>query len=76
MAGWIELPWWRRLLLLPLAMMVFPLGLAVMLAILLAVAVWNMTVWCCYWVRFRLTGAPIPAKYPIADSVSPDHGDQ
>jgi hypothetical protein len=43
----------------PLAVVVFPVSLAALLAILLPLVLWNAAV---YWVRFRVTGMPIPPK--------------
>ena len=59
---WDQLPWWKRLLLAPLAMVMLPVSLAALLAILLPIALWNAAVWSLYWVRFRVAGMPIPPK--------------
>jgi hypothetical protein len=72
--GWGELPWWERVLMAPLAVVVFPISLAALLAVLLPVALWHAAVWSLYWVRFRVAGIPIPPKG--IERLPPTHGDR
>ena len=59
--------WWQRLVLIVLAPVVLPISFLAILAILLPVALWNLAVLCCYWVRYQLTGKAIPPKGPKID---------
>jgi hypothetical protein len=45
MTQWRNLPWWKRLVLIPLAMFVLPISLVAVLAVLLPVAVLHSVVW-------------------------------
>jgi hypothetical protein len=62
MTSWSELPWWKRVLLIPFVVIVFPISFAAILVILGPVVVWHTVVWCLLWIRFKLTGIPIPPK--------------
>ena len=69
---WRELPWWKRLLAVPLAVVVMPVSLVAVLLFLTPVALVQASCWCFYWTRFKLTGTPIPPKgIPPADGREP-----
>jgi len=62
-----EFPLWRRIALFVLAPIVLPISIVAVVAILLPVMIWNALVMLGYWIRNKLTGAPIPPKGPRLD---------
>jgi hypothetical protein len=61
-----QLPLWRRVILLLLAPIVFPVSLLVVLLFLTPVAIVNGICYGVYWVRWKIVGVPIPPKAPPA----------
>ena len=56
-------PRWRRWLFVPfapLAILVFPVLLVILLVIAAPLAAWNVALHSFYWLRFRATGKPMP----------------
>ncbi len=64
MADWTRVPRWKKLLF-PFFVPFILITFAAVLVLLLPIALWNGLVWSGCWIRFKLTGIPIPPKGPV-----------
>lgn len=56
-------PRWKKVLLAPLFLMTLPVSITVLLGFAVFVMALATAVWCKHWVRYPLTGIPIPNKW-------------
>jgi hypothetical protein len=61
---WQRSRWWQKIVTLLLAPAVFVISFTVVLLLVGFVCLWNGTVYCIYWIRWKRFGTPIPEKNP------------